>query len=195
MMQETFEEKERRVLQLLLEQRRNHPDGFYPEELATALSLDLDEVREIVVELEAKGWAADGDETTWIIPPGIKELQKKPEPMIPVNYMHIEHNYGNAAQGSDINQNTTQSKNEFDSSIRDLLSAVQASSELSTVQKMTLENDIRTVQQLGQLEHTPEVIETVSSKVEFINSVISSTADMVSIGMVVIPIIRAFFGL
>ena len=83
MEEERFVEKERRVLQMLLDQRKDHPHGFYPQELATALNLDVNEVQEIIVELEAKGWADGGDRTTWIIPPGIKELQKTLEPPTP----------------------------------------------------------------------------------------------------------------
>lgn len=77
---ERFQEKERRVLQALYDNRRDHPNGLIPEEIATALNLALSDVRDIVVELERKGWAAGGDETTWIVPAGIKELEKQPEP-------------------------------------------------------------------------------------------------------------------
>lgn len=75
-----FEDKERLVLRALYDNRLGHPNGSNPDELAAALNLDLSHVREIVVELERKGWAAGGDETTWIVPAGIKELQKQPEP-------------------------------------------------------------------------------------------------------------------
>jgi hypothetical protein len=85
-------------------------------------------------------------------------------------------------------------KNEFDDAIHKLLKGVENSDNLTPVQKMTVVGDIRTLQQLGELEKTPEVIEAANSKIEFVNSVISSTADMVSIGMVVIPIFRAWFG-
>lgn len=83
MEEERFVEKEARVLQMLLDQRQDHPNGFYPQELATALNSNVREVMEIINELEAKGWAGGSDETTWILPPGIKELQKKEKPPTP----------------------------------------------------------------------------------------------------------------
>jgi hypothetical protein len=51
------------------------------------------------------------------------------------------------------------------------------------------------VHQLAHMEKTQEVIDTASTKIDSINSVVSSTADIVSLGVVVIPIVRAFFGL
>jgi hypothetical protein len=83
MQNQRFEDKERLVLQTLYDARKDHPNGVNPFELATALNMDLNEVQEIVVELERKGWAAGGDEDTWIVPAGIKELEKIPETPIP----------------------------------------------------------------------------------------------------------------
>ena len=60
---------------------------------------------------------------------------------------------------------------------------------------MTLAGDIKTIQQLGQIEKTPEVLAAANSKIDTVSSVISSTADIVSLGMVIIPIIRTWFGI
>jgi hypothetical protein len=83
MQNQRFEDKERLVLETLYNARKDHPNGVNPFELATALNMDVTEVQEIVVELERKGWADGGDENTWIIPAGIKEIEKKPEPPTP----------------------------------------------------------------------------------------------------------------
>ncbi len=119
MVEERFEEKERRVLQTLLDQRKDHPNGFYPEELATALKLPLGEVQEICVELEAKGWADGGDETTWIIPAGIKELQKKQEPPTP----HIVINNPQNSPMS-FGNNSNQTVNYNNQSLAEVLPAI-----------------------------------------------------------------------
>lgn len=83
MTKQRFEEKERLVLQMLYDERKNHPHGLIPDELAAALNMDLSEVRQIVIELEIKGWADGGDETTWIVPAGIKEIEKISQPQMP----------------------------------------------------------------------------------------------------------------
>ena len=110
MQEERFEEKERRVLQLLLDQRKDHPHGFYPQEIARALNLDVNEVQEIVVELEAKGWADGGDETTWIVPAGIKELQKQPE--IPTPHIVINNPQNSPMSFGDYSSQTVNYNNQ-----------------------------------------------------------------------------------
>jgi hypothetical protein len=124
-----------------------------------------------------------------------EEKSEPPKPSTPpINVLNIlGHNYGNAGVGSHFQQ--VQIKNEFNYAIDKLLRGVADSVNLTPVQKMTVVNDIKVLQQLSEMEKTPEVVEVANSKIEFVNSVISSTADIVSLGMILIPIIRAGFGL
>lgn len=197
MKNERFEDKLNRLFQLLYNERHNrHTKQFVPDELAAALDLDVPEVMEIISILDSKGWLGGNDEGVNINAAGILEFERRREPPTPAtNVMYINQNYAPVAQGSNFTQSVTQIRNEFDDSIRKLLQAVEESEDLSAVQKITVKNDINMVHQLAHMEKTPEVIETVSTKIDGINSVVSSTADLVSLGVVVIPIVRAFFGL
>jgi hypothetical protein len=83
---------------------------------------------------------------------------------------------------------------EFATKINELLALVE-NSNLTQVQKLKVANDIKTVQELAKLEATPEVIEEAGSRLTGVQSVISLSADLVSLGMPIIQMIRAFFGL
>jgi len=169
--------------------------------LQKELAMGFGELNAILLEFERKkGWVEGPDEAVQLTPAGVREVEHSGgDPHVGVKY---ETNFYAPFQGGfnqgpggtqDINiQNSTPA---LDEAIHKLLTAVEQSSQLSAVQKMMLAGDLRTLQQLGQMEQNPEVIEAATSKIEFVNSVISSTADMVSIGMVVIPIIRSFFGI
>jgi hypothetical protein len=94
-------------------------------------------------------------------------------------------------------QNNTQSVSinaEFEAKIRELFALVENSS-LSPVQKLKAVNDIRTVHEFSRIETTPEVQEEVKTKLESLTSVISLSADLVTLGMPIILIIRNFFGI
>ena len=194
LMEESYSQKKRRVLEAIADMSRMSRVVLYP---ALAQRLDMSD-RELAVlcnGLDEQGFIDfPGGDIIQMRNAGYEALEPKPQTS-PTNIVHIHNNYAPVAQGSHFTQNVTQIVNEFESAIHNLQKAVEDSKELSTVQKMTLRNDIDMVQQLAQIEKTPEVIETASSKIEFINSVVSSTADMVSLGLVVIPIIKAFFGL
>jgi hypothetical protein len=194
---ERFEEKLNRLFQLLYNERHNrHTKQFVPDELAAALDLDVPEVIEIISILNSKGWLGGNDEGVNINAAGILEFERRGQPPAPAtNVMYINQNYAPVAQGSNFTQSVTQIRNEFDDSIHKLLHAVEESRDLSPVQKITVRNDINMVHQLAHMEKTPEVIETASTKIDSINSIVSSTADIVSLGVVVIPMVRAFFGL
>jgi hypothetical protein len=117
MQNERFEEKERRVLQALYDNRRDHPDGLVPDEIAAALNLDLSDVKDIVVELERKGWADGGDETTWIVPAGIKELERQPEaPAV----SHVTINYPQNSPIS-LGPHSTQNVTYYNQNTQDIL--------------------------------------------------------------------------
>jgi hypothetical protein len=178
-----------------------HMDRVPIETLRKELGMGFRELNAILLDFERKrGWVEGPDEAVQLTPAGVREVENPPgDRHIGVKYethFHAPFQGGfNQGPGGTQHINIQNTKNEFDDAIHKLLKAVEESARLSAVQKMTLAGDIRTVQQLGQMEQTPEVIETANSKIEFVNSVISSTADIVSLGVVVIPIIRAFFGL
>ncbi len=166
--------------------------------LRKELGMEFRELNGILLDFERKkGWVEGPDEAVQLTPPGVREVENPGgDRAVGVKYeTHFHASFqGGYIQGPGGTQHIV-IKNEFDDAIYKLLQGVENSSELSPVWKMTLANDIKTVQQLGQMEKTPEVIDVASSKIDSINSVISSTADMVSLGLVAIPIIRAWFGL
>ena len=195
-------DKERLILETIYELGGpTHMDLVPIETLERKLGINFRELNAILLDFERKrGWVEGPDEAVQLTPAGVREVENPGgDRHVGVKYethFHAPFQGGfNQGPGGTQHINIQNTKNEFDDAIYTLLKAVEQSSRLSAVQRMTVAGDIRTVQQLGQLEHTPEVIEAASSKIEGVNSVISSTADMVSIGMVVIPIIRAFFGL
>jgi Mn-dependent DtxR family transcriptional regulator len=197
-MEETYSQKKRKVLEAIADQARMSNVVPIPG-LAQRLGMSEREVDRYCSGLSQDGsiWFEGGD-LVQMLDAGWEALEP-PKPTAPtsVSYnMWIDKNFGAAGQGTDFSQYVTvHNKTEFDEAIDKLLKAVDTSKDISIVQKVTVTNDIKTLQQLGQVEQTPEVIEAASGKIEFINSVVSSTADLVSLGMVIIPIIRAFFGL
>lgn len=105
----------------------------------------------------------------------------------------VENNYGGIQVGG---QNNTQNINtQFNAKIQELLNLIDVAQELSPVQKLKATNDIRAVHELSRLETTPEVQEEARGRIEGVTSVISLSADLVSLGIPIIQIIRAFFGI
>ena len=103
--------------------------------------------------------------------------------------------YGGVQVGG---HNNTQTNNvnvgsDFTDAINKLLDLVEASS-LNPVQKINTKSDIKAIQELAALEKSPEVVEEANSKIEAVKEVISMTADMTSLGMVLIQILQAAFG-
>lgn len=106
---------------------------------------------------------------------------------------HI-HNSQGFAIGENITQNINVA-NDFGTAINQLLTGVERSTSLSMVEKITLTGEIKMLEQLGGVEKTDEVINAADAKITAITPVLSTTADLVSLGVVVIPIIKAAFGL
>ncbi len=107
------------------------------------------------------------------------------------------HNYGGIQQGGQ-NNNQTNVVNiapQFEEAISRLLSEIEQSQSLTPIQKIKTKGDVQAIQELALIERTPDVIQEAGTRISAIQSVLSTTADMVSLGMVVIPIIRACFGL
>lgn len=102
-------------------------------------------------------------------------------------------NLGPIQQGGQNNTQTVNINAEFEKKITELFALVENSS-LSPVQKLKAVNDLRAVHELSRLETTPEVQQEVRGRLDGITSVISLSADLVSLGIPIIQIIRAFFG-
>jgi len=191
-------EKERLVLRKIYDLGGpTHTDMVLIDRLRQELGMEFRELNGILLDFERKkGWVQGIDEAVWLIPGGLREAED-PSAEHAGTVKYETHFHGSFQGGYIQGQGGTQHiiiKNEFDEAIYKLLKGVEDSIELSPVQKVTLASDIKTVQQLGQLERTPEVVEAAISKIDSVNSVIASTADIVSLGMFVIPIIRAWFG-
>ena len=103
-------------------------------------------------------------------------------------------NYGPLQQGGQGNVQNVNVNVGLDAKINELFALVENSS-LTPVQKLKVVNDIRTVRELSRLETTSEVQEEARTRLEGVTSVISLSADLLSVGMPIIQIIRAFFGL
>jgi hypothetical protein len=194
-------EKERLVLQKIYDLGGpTHMDLVPIDGLSRELGMQFRELNGILLDFERKrGWVEGPDEAVQLTPGGVREVENPGgDRAVGVKYethFHAPFQGGfNQGPGGTQNINIQNIKNEFDDAVYRLLKAVEDSIQLSPVQKMTLTGDIKTIQQLGQIEKTPEVVEAANSKIDGVNSVISSTADIVSLGMVIIPIIRTWFG-
>ena len=103
--------------------------------------------------------------------------------------------YGGVQVGGQNNTqtNTVNTNSDFTKAINDLLKLVENSS-LNPVQKIHTKADVQIIKDLADLGKSPEVAQLANSKLEAVKEVISMTADMTSLGMVLIPIIQAAFG-
>jgi len=176
----------------------SHMEWVRLDTLTKELNMKFGDLRPILNDLENRGLLEGINEAMWLTPAGVREVQNpSSNRMAGFNYFetHINNVHGGVAVGEAITQHITVNNNQFNEAINKLLFAVENSTELSPVKKIDVLSDIRTIQQLSQMEKTPEVLEVANSKIELVSSVLSSTADMVSLGMVVIPIIRACFGI
>jgi hypothetical protein len=110
--------------------------------------------------------------------------------------IHIAgHNFGSIQQGGQNNSQTTIFTSQINGQIQELLNLIHASTDLTMLQKLKVSTDLRYVQELNTLEASEAKQEEVRSKLDDITSIISLSADLVSLGMPTIQIIRAFFGL
>ncbi len=108
-MQNSYEEKERRVFQRLYDERETrHTRSFTPAELAQELNLNVNEVTEIINELESQGWLGGTDEGVSINAAGIKEIERKAEPARPTIVIN---NPQNSPMSFGTNSNQTVSYN------------------------------------------------------------------------------------
>ena len=181
-MAERYEEKERRVLQKLYDERhRKDTHPYEPAELARELNIDIDDVEDIILELEKKGLTGGTDEVSWILPAGIKEIEKLPEPprQSPINVMHIGTNYGAAAVGSNINQNVTLTNNpDFDRAIAGLLQLIQ-SSQLPNDEIEELQEEVVKLKKLALTAPKPGLLEKAKARIDFVKLGLEGTELLV----------------
>jgi len=106
---------------------------------------------------------------------------------------NVGNNFGGIQQGGQNNTQNVTVNAEFEAKISELLTLIENSS-LTQVQKLKAVHDIRAVHDLSRIEATPEVVDEARNRLEGVTSVISLSADLVSLGMPIIMILRAFFG-
>jgi hypothetical protein len=131
---------------------------------------------------------------------GIDEIERtKNHPENPTSYFPANiYNTFNAPvtgvlQGQNNIQHNTQNLNaNFTIAIEKLLALVENSS-LTPLEKIKTKSNIQTIRDLAETEKSPEIIEEANSRIEAVKDVISMTADMTSLGMVLIQILQAAF--
>lgn len=163
MQNQRFEEKEKLVLQILYDNRKDHPHGLLIEEIATALNMDLREVREIIVELERKGWVSGGDETTWIVPTGIKELEKLPPPQMPHVIINNPTN-SPMSFGANSSQTVTYNNQNVEDILRQITQLIQHLSQLQFEMKGDAISDLEKVATLATGEMDPGKWQMIQSR-------------------------------
>jgi hypothetical protein len=137
---------------------------------------------------------------------GIKEIRNPigsakhiPASIVQNNYGQVANiigdNYGGIRQQDGTNNTQINSSSDtanLEHKINELIAAIKSSS-LSDYQKITTESHLQTIQKLTKVEITPEVTKEVESRIIAVKDVLSTTADLVSLGQIVLPIIGHFF--
>jgi hypothetical protein len=130
----------------------------------------------------------------------VKEMEletKLPSASVPATAgIHIGgHNFGQIQQGGQSNSQSVTINTQLGAKIQELLTLIDGTTDLSALQKLKASTDLRYVQELIALEASEENKEEARSKLNDITSILSISADLVSLGIPTIQIIRAFFGL
>lgn len=190
-MTERFEEKERRVLQKLYDERERHPRGINPDELAAALDMELRDVHEVISELDDKKWTGGTDEVSWISPAGMKEIEKLPQqPIQNIVHFHAP-NTGPVQIGSNQTQNISynQSLTEILPKLADLIAAVRAQ---EFEDKDEVIADLEKVQSLAQGDFNEGTLKRIQTRL----TAAKTTMEIVGLAYQSLPywpLIWAFF--
>lgn len=135
--------------------------------------------------------------------PGLNAIEQPNNPNTPQGrYQNITYNmtihgdqHGNIDMGGRGNTQTNiVVSSDFDQAIKRLLAGIEQSQSITPLQKIRVRGDVQTINDLARVEKTPEIVEEANTRIAGIQAVLSTTADLVSLGMVVIPILRATFG-
>lgn len=139
---------------------------------------------------------------------GIKEIKNPTSSMNQSSTLLTQHfhnqvanagdNYGAIQQqkgGSNNTQiNSSSDTANLDRKIDELITAIKGSV-LSDVQKITTESHLQTIQKLTRIDITAEVSQEVESRIVAVKDVLSTSADLVSLGQIILPMIGHFFHL
>ena len=203
-MESSYAEKEAHILRKIYEMGGVYHTGWVDiQALVRGLGMAYGEVNEVLIDLENRKGLIEGiEEAVKMAPAGIEIVEARAggrfsAPNITYHTTIHGPNYGGIQQGGQGNtQNVSiQINQRFETKLQELLLLVEASTALTHVQRLKGANDIRAIQELSRIESTPEVIEEVRSRTGAVESIISLSADLTSIGMPIIQIIRAFFGI
>lgn len=163
--------------------------------LASIVGIPTQQFIDAVNELDKNGLVIFNKNTqaVWLTKRGIDQIEKAANQSNNTTNIYGS-NYGPLQQGGQGNIQNVNVNAQFDARLNELIALVENSS-LTTVQKLKAVNDIKTVSELSRLKTTSEVQEEARTRLEGVTSVISMSADLLSVGMPIIQIIRAFFGL
>lgn len=124
--------------------------------------------------------------------------RKNRKPNTPNTHYDIRiegHNFGPIQQGGKSNVQHLAVNAEFSAKIHELLNLIETSKNLTLVQKSKARTDIRYLEELGKMEPSKEVRDEAKSRLDGVAAVIGLTADLVSLGIPSIQILRTFFGI
>ena len=163
--------------------------------LASIVGIPTQQFTDAINELDKHGLVIFNKNTqaVWLTKRGIDEIEKVGNQSNNTTNIYGP-NYGPLQQGGQRNVQNVNVNAQFDAKLNELFALVENSS-LTPVQKLKAVNDIRTVSDLSRLETTSEVQEEARTRLEGVTSVLSMSADLLSVGMPIVQIIRAFFGL
>ena len=163
--------------------------------LASIVGIPTQQFVDAVNELDKNGLVIFNKTTqaVWLTKRGIDEIEKAANQSNNTTNIYGP-NYGPLQQGGQGNVQNVNVNAQFDAKLNELFALVENSS-LTPVQKLKAVNDIKTVSELSRLETTSEVQEEARTRLEGVTSVLSMSADLLSVGMPIVQIIRAFFGL
>lgn len=121
---------------------------------------------------------------------------KKTHPSIAHYNIHIDgDNFGAIQQGGKNNSQSVNINTQLNVRIQELFGLIDGATDLTALQKLKASTDLRYIQELAKLPASEENQEQARSKLDDITSILSVSADLVSLGIPIIQIVRAFFGL
>jgi len=163
--------------------------------LASIVGIPTQQFIDAVNELDKNGLVIFNKNTqaVWLTKRGIDQIEKAANQSNNTTNIYGS-NYGPLQQGGQGNSQNVNVNAQFDARLNELIALVENSS-LTTVQKLKAVNDIKTVSELSRLKTTSEVQEETRTRLEGVTSVISMSADLLSVGMPIVQIIRALIGL
>lgn len=201
-MAETYAEKMMCVLRKIYDLGGpSHTEWVLISDLLKEFKVKPRELYQILNDLEhRKGLIGSVDQAVWMIPAGLELIESGGQQVTPLTGIHFTtnihgDNYGGIQQGGQGNTQTNiVLSSDFEQAIKQLLDGIEQSQSLTPLQKIRARSDVQTINDLARVEKTPEVVEEANARIAGIQAVLSTTADLVSLGMVVIPILRATFG-